>query len=209
MFYYFPPPVRKTVSSVIEQIQSPSTFFFVASHNLLFNEATKEEKLLPAPSKEDLRNTKSSSFTSNNLRKQLGFNSNAVPTSSPLLVSILESASPTSSTDEDKEKPLYAPTLTVSEPLSSPCVKISVPLDVLGFLRPTLPLFEVATVLKEAITAQLNYTADVISWQVRYFKVFSLSARDYFVRSSLICTLIHEINTSVTSTIDYIWGSGI
>ena len=51
--------------------------------------------------------------------------------------------------------------------MNCPCVKISVPLDVIGFMRPTLPLFEVATALKEAIVAQLNYAADVISWQVR------------------------------------------
>ena len=71
---------------------------------------------------------------------------------------------------KDKDKAdghLYAPTITISDPMSEPCVKLSIPVDVIGFLRPTLPLFEVATVLKSAIAAQLSYAADVVSWKVQ------------------------------------------
>ena len=69
--------------------------------------------------------------------------------------------------DKDESSGLpYAPTLTISEPLSGPCVRLSLPVNVLGFLRPSLPLFEVAMVLKEAIAAQLGYAAEVITWKV-------------------------------------------
>lgn len=165
-YYLFLSSVKGAVSLLTQRMQSPSTFFFLPSHHLLFNDSTPEEKLLPAPSKEDLRNSKSSSSSSTASKqwRQLGFNANTIPASSPLTMNILEKASP--SNQDKEENILYAPTLSVSEPLSSPCVKINVPLDVLGFLRPTLPLFEVAKALKSAITAQLNYTAGLISWQV-------------------------------------------
>ena len=68
--------------------------------------------------------------------------------------------------DKDESSLPYAPTLTVSEPLTGPCVRISLPVDVLGFLRSSLPLFEVATVLKEAVAAQLSYAAEAITWKV-------------------------------------------
>jgi hypothetical protein len=159
------------ISSLIKRIQSPSTFFFVPSHNLLFNNVTPEDKLLPAPSKEDSHSRGSSSSknaknsASANYRKQLGFNCNATSVTAPLLVSILESASPVDK-DKDESSLPYAPTLTVSEPLTGPCVRISLHVDVLGFLRSSLPLFEVATVLKEAIAAQLSYAAEAITWKV-------------------------------------------
>ena len=79
------------------------------------------------------------------------------------MVNLLESASPV---DKDESSLPYAPTITVSEPLTGPCVKISLSVDVMGFLRPSLPLFEVATVLKEAIAAQLSYAAEAITWKV-------------------------------------------
>ena len=159
--------VHDAISSVIKRIQSPATFFFVPSHRLLFNDATPEDKLLPAPSREDIRNSnKSATSATLNQRKQLGFNCNAAPLSPPLLTNILENATPPEKRNEDGT-PIYAPTLAIAEPLTEPCVKVSVPLDVMGFFRPTLPLFEVATALKEAIATQLSYAADVISWQVR------------------------------------------
>ena len=68
--------------------------------------------------------------------------------------------------DKDESSLPYAPTLTVSEPLTGPCVRISLPVDVLGFLRSSLPLFEVATVLKEAVAAQLSYADEAITWKV-------------------------------------------
>ena len=159
------------ISSLIKRIQSPSTFFYVPSHRLLFNDTTPEDKLLPAPSKEDSHSRSSSSKTminsaTANYKKQLGFNCNATSVSAPLLVSILESASPVDK-DKDESSLPYAPILTVSEPLTGPCVRISLSVDVLGFLRPSLPLFEVATVLKEAIAAQLSYAAEAITWEVQ------------------------------------------
>ena len=160
---------KGAISSLIKHIQSPSTFFFFPSHQLLFNDTTPEDKLLPAPSKEDshLHSRSSSKNTINsataNYRKQLGFNCNATPVSAPFLVNLLESASPT---DKDESSLPYAPMLTISEPLMEPCVKISLPVDVLGFLRTSLPLFKVAGVLKEAIAAQLSYTAEAITWKV-------------------------------------------
>ena len=168
------------ISSLIKRIQSPSTFFFVPSHHLLFNNTTPEDKLLPAPSKEDSHSRSSSSSkttinsTTANYRKQLGFNCNATSVSAPLLVSILESASPMDK-DKDESSLPYAPTLTVSEPLAGPCVRISISVDVLGFLRPSLPLFEVATVLKEAIAAQLSYAAEAITWKVYTIIIVLLS----------------------------------
>ena len=157
------------MSSLIKRIQSPATFFFVPSHQLLFSATTPEDRLLPAPSKEDLRNNKSPSSATLSQRKQLGFNCNAAPLSPPLLVNILESASPQRGGSKESDTPMYAPTLTMSEPLTGPCVKVAVPLNVMGFFRPTLPLFEVATALKEAIATQLSYAADVISWQVHTY----------------------------------------
>ena len=68
--------------------------------------------------------------------------------------------------DKDESSLPCAPTLTVSEPLTGPCVRISLPVDVVGFLRSSLPLFEVAAVLKEAIAAQLSYAAEAITWKV-------------------------------------------
>ena len=170
IFFYFCFTAEGAISSLIKRIKSPSTFFYVPSHQLLFSDATPEDKLLPAPSKEDLlsRSSSSSKNTINsataNYRKQLGFNPNATPVSAPLLVNILESASPVDNKDESSLP--CAPTLTVSETLSGPCVRISLPVDVVGFLRPSLPLFEVATVLKEAIAAQLSCAAEAVSWKV-------------------------------------------
>lgn len=152
------------MSLLTKHIQSSSIVFFVPSHHLLFDEATPEDKLLPAPSKEDLRSSKSANSLASNYGKQLGFNATAAPMSAPITINLLENASPMVKEDSN---PSYAPTLTVTEPLSIPCVKLSLPLDVLGFLRSSLPLCEVATVLKKAIAAQLNYAADMISWKVQ------------------------------------------
>ena len=161
------PTVQDAMSSLIKRIQSPATFFFVPSHRLLFSDTTPEDKLLPAPSREDIRNSnKSATSATLSQRKQLGYNCNAAPLSPPLLANILENATPPKRSGEESGTPVYAPTLAISEPLTEPCVKVSVPLDVMGFFRPTLPLFKVATALKEAIATQLSYAADVISWQV-------------------------------------------
>ena len=181
------------MSLLTQRMQSPSTFFFLPSHHLLFNDSTPEEKLLPAPSKEDLRNSKSSSSlsTASKQWRQLGFNANTIPASSPLTMNILEKASP--SNQDKEENGLYAPTLSISEPLSSPCVKINVPLDVLGFLRPTLPLFEVAKALKSAITAQLNYTAGLISWQVHVWYRCTVVENRVRIITDLFVALVNNV----------------
>lgn len=143
--------VEKSISSLLRRIKSPACQFLLSSEHVLFNETSKDtlRTLLPGRCKAAAK------------PQHLSERHMAHTLNRPLLVELLES------TESPQRTSLpVASTLRFGEPLGDGCVRISLPVDVLGLVSWDTTTAHVAALLKDSICAQLQAIKDEMLWNV-------------------------------------------
>lgn len=129
------------MTSLINQVLSSSTAFYISSHQLFFSERKLSE--------------------SESLRSVLPKRERNDTQGEPLSVELLEDAS------GDCGCPPSAPLISCETSSHREMVEMSVPVDVVGVFPFDNSLSTVAGALKSAIAAQLRATREAIYWKVK------------------------------------------
>ena len=147
--------VEKSMLSLSERIESPSTLFLISMEQVLFDENSNMI----------LRNVLPERFKAAGKQSHHREDQMAHTLEKPVMVELLEN---TSSSKPDVDLPT-APTLRVSGVLAEECVQMTIPVDILGLVRWDVSLDQVATNLKKRISAQLRAIKDEMLRKVRCF----------------------------------------
>ena len=132
---------KEEMTPLINQVLSPSTVFYVSSHQLLFSKREPSE----TASLGSILHKRGRSHTRGE----------------PLSVELLEDAS------GDCECLPSAPLISCEMSSHREMVKMSVPIDVVGVFPLDSSLSSVAGALKSAIADQLRATGETFFWRVR------------------------------------------
>ncbi len=139
--------VEDQVSSLVERIQSSSTSFLI-SDSIIFDETSNASirATLPEISKAAARQHSHTEHMAHTHGR-------------PVTINLLESTQQSSDTPS-------APFLQVGPPLASGCVRMTMPIDVLGLVEWESTLGQLASGLKERICAQIDALKAEILWEV-------------------------------------------
>lgn len=145
-------PVEKGIGTLVQRVKS--SLFMLSTEQVLFSSDSEYEG-------SSLKTVCPERFKTAAAAKR-GHNDYimAHTQGKPLLVDLLETTSP-----PDTDLP-SAPSLSFSEPSRGTCVRLTVPVDVLGLVRWDSNMADIASLLKDSICSQLQAVKDEMAGMV-------------------------------------------
>ena len=147
------------MSPLEELVKAPSTVFYAPTKHLIFNEdssvnSTVRNLLGPSSGKSNPGKSKERPFLLPGGAQHM-----AHQHLSPLSVEILTDSSHPSGS-------VVTPLLALSIPLTTACVKMIIPVDVLGLFQLDLPISKVASYLRDRVLDHFGAVTRGITWKV-------------------------------------------